>query len=208
MVLRRKKRFWIVFLIFLLLLLLAILYRYLLPIQEYDLQAITKQRPSIGQAIDSLDGVYVYYNGFVSNVEGRNTVNGYNLGLKYQCVEFVKRYYYQHYKHKMPDPWGHAKDFFQKNLGDGKMNTARNLIQFTNPSSSPPRKGDLLVFKESRLNSYGHVAIVAQAKEDAIVLIQQNPGPLAKSRIRIALSKKDAKYQLEHSLIVGWLRKK
>jgi hypothetical protein len=48
--------------------------------------------PSVGQKIDSLNGVYVFYNGKVSNVSGRNKApDGYNLGLKYQCVEFVKR---------------------------------------------------------------------------------------------------------------------
>ena len=45
---------------------------------------------SDGQKIDSLNGVYVYYNGGVDNVTDRNTTaDGYNLGLKYQCVEFV-----------------------------------------------------------------------------------------------------------------------
>jgi hypothetical protein len=61
----------------------------------------------------------VYYNGGVANVVGRNvSVDGYNLGLKYQCVEFVKRYYYQHLGHKMPDTYGHAKDFFDRNVAD------------------------------------------------------------------------------------------
>lgn len=57
---------------------------------------------SVGQQIDSLNGVYVYYNGGVENVTGRNiTEDGYNLGLKYQCVEFVKRYYYEYLNHKI-----------------------------------------------------------------------------------------------------------
>ena len=56
---------------------------------------------TIGQKIDSLNGVYVFYNGNVSHVMGRNTTkDGYNLGLKYQCVEFVKRYYYEYFNHK------------------------------------------------------------------------------------------------------------
>src|SRR5690554_6276683 len=67
---------------------------------------------SIGQRIDSLNDVFVYYNGGVDHVSERNTTtDGYNIGLKYQCVEFVKRYYYEHLNHKMPDSYGHAKDF-------------------------------------------------------------------------------------------------
>ena len=50
----------------------------------------------VGEKIDSLNGVYVYYNGGVSNVEERNlSEDGYNIGLKYQCVEFIKRYYFE-----------------------------------------------------------------------------------------------------------------
>ena len=80
------------------------------------------------QKIDSLHGVYVYYNGKTQNVSGRNVVNDYNLGLKYQCVEFVKRYYFDYLNHKMPDSYGHAKGFFNKNIADGRLNKQRNLI--------------------------------------------------------------------------------
>ena len=69
----------------------------------------------IGQPIDSLNQVIVYYNGGVNHVEERNTKDGYNLGLKYQCVEFVKRYYYEYLNHKMPDSYGHAYSFFDNN---------------------------------------------------------------------------------------------
>ncbi len=49
----------------------------------------------IGSIIDEFNGVAVYYNHNVGNVSGRNLApDGYNLGLKYQCVEFVKRYYF------------------------------------------------------------------------------------------------------------------
>lgn len=54
-----------------------------------------------GGKVDSLHGVYVYYNGAVGNVKDRNLApDGYNLGLRYQCVEFVKRYYYEYLDHK------------------------------------------------------------------------------------------------------------
>lgn len=75
-----------------------------------------------GQKLDSLNGVIVYYNGGVSNVSERNlTKENYNLGLKYQCVEFVKRYYFEKLKHQMPDSYGNAKDFYDKDIEDGKL---------------------------------------------------------------------------------------
>jgi len=39
-----------------------------------------------GAPLDSLHGVIVYHNGSMSNVSGRNVVEGYNVGLRYQCV--------------------------------------------------------------------------------------------------------------------------
>lgn len=76
-----------------------------------------------GNEIDNLNGVSVFYNGKISNTFGKNITNdGYNLGLKYQCVEFVKRYYYQYFNHKMPNSYGNAKDFFDKSLNDCEVN--------------------------------------------------------------------------------------
>ena len=71
-----------------------------------------KKQASIGEVVDEFNGVKVYFNGAVEHVGGRNlAADGYNLGLKYQCVEFVKRYYYERFGHKMPNSFGHAKDF-------------------------------------------------------------------------------------------------
>jgi surface antigen len=162
----------------------------------------------IGQAIDSLNHVIVYYNGNVGHVMGRNvTGDGYNLGLKYQCVEFVKRYYYEYYKHKMPDSYGNAKDFFDASLPDGAMSPARNLRQFNNPSKSRPQTGDLLILDGHLGNPYGHVAIIADVKDDEIQIIQQNPGPGAHARIWIDLIVEDGKFKVDNGRTLGWLRK-
>ncbi|MCG9900890.1 MAG: CHAP domain-containing protein [Hydrotalea sp.] len=163
---------------------------------------------SVGQRIDSLNGVYVYYNGGVDNVIGRNTTSGgYNLGLKYQCVEFVKRYYYEHLSHKMPDSYGHAKDFFDSSLKDGQKNKKRNLTQFTNPSNSKPRSNDLIIFDGTILNKYGHVAIISNVIENEIEIIQQNPGPYGKSRETFILEKQYENWEIKNKQILGWLRK-
>ncbi|MCD6066830.1 MAG: domain containing protein [Bacteroidetes bacterium] len=179
---------------------------------------------TVGQKIDSLNGVYIYYNGGVGNIEERNTSpDGYNIGLKYQCVEFVKRYYYEFYKHKMPDSYGNAKDFFDPSLKDGRINKARNLFQFTNPSDSFPRVGDLIIMDGHPGNPYGHVAIISRVEEKGIEIIQQNPGPFAPSRVTIPLICIDCsttiidekrglttfkgKYRIALDRVLGWLRK-
>ena len=59
-----------------------------------------------GHPLDSLNGVVIYCNGGFSGNAGRNVVDGYNIGLKYQCVEFVKRYYFERFDHRMPNSYG------------------------------------------------------------------------------------------------------
>jgi surface antigen len=163
---------------------------------------------TIGQPIDSLNGVYVYYNGGVSHVSGRNlTADGYNLGQKYQCVEFVKRYYYEYLNHKMPDSYGNAIDFFDSKLKDGQKNKQRDLIQYQNPSQTKPKVGDLLIFKGTVSNKYGHVAIVSKVTDHKIEIIQQNPGKSAQSRVTISINKQGDKWQIKKKRIIGWLRK-
>lgn len=163
----------------------------------------------VGTPVDSLHGVVVYYNGDVSHSGDRNlSADGYNLGIKYQCVEFVKRYYFDHYHHRMPDTNGNAKDFFNKNIGDGEINKARDLVQFTNNSKSKPRVGDLLIYAPTIYNQYGHVSIVSKVDEREIEIIQQNPGPFASSRDKLALINGGGKWKIDNDRIMGWLRMK
>ncbi|WP_291143105.1 CHAP domain-containing protein [Flavobacterium sp. UBA7680] len=176
------------------------------------LKAVKKINPNsdykIGQSLDSLNGVKVYYNGGVDNVSGRNvTKDNYNLGLKYQCVEFVKRYYYEYYNHKMPDAYGHAKDFFDPKVNDGSLNSKRNLIQYTNPSKKKPQVGDVVIFSGSLLNRFGHVAIISKVSENEVEIIQQNPGPFSDSRETITLEFQKENYKIDNKRLLGWLRK-
>lgn len=160
--------------------------------------------PEIGTKIDEFDGVAVYYNGPLGNVSGRNAgPDGYNIGQKYQCVEFVKRYYLEAKGHKMPDTWGHAKDFFNPDLPDGALNPARGLTQFKNGGKSRPEPGDLLVMGG---NKYGHVGIISAVGEGYAEMVQQNPGPTEPSRIRMDLVEKGGGWTLQNKRVLGWLR--
>ncbi len=156
-----------------------------------------------GEAIDDLDGVIVYASGGLTESHGRNTTaDGYNVGLQWQCVEFVKRYYLDRYQHKMPNAWGHARDFFDKNLAEGTLNPGRNLKQFPNGSEQPPQVGDIVVWDGWWFNKFGHVAIVSEVSADEIEIVQQNKYP---SREKLTLEKREGKYYLHPSRILGWL---
>ncbi len=169
---------------------------------------LVKPKPAIGEKIDDLHGVAIYYNGPVGNVSGRSTAaDGYNLGQKHQCVEFVKRYYYEALGHKMPNVWGHARDFFNPALPDGALNADRALRQYANGGKTRPRVGDLLVMG----GGYGHVGIVSAVYENSIELAQQNPGPRGSSRKIIGLQKiaqdGETRWRVESGRTLGWLRK-
>lgn len=168
----------------------------------------TSPERQVGDIIDRHNGVAIYYNGSVNNIHGRNLApDGYNLGLKYQCVEFVKRYYYEYLNHKMPDSYGNAKDFFNESVADGQINKQRDLKQFTNPSFSKPVTDDLLIFKGSNFNPYGHVAIVSRVHDNKIEIVQQNPGPLSRSRAFLQLERRGNYWYIDDRQVVGWLRK-
>lgn len=159
----------------------------------------------IGKKIDSFNNVSVYYNGNPKNVSGRNlTKEGYNLGLNYQCVEFVKRYYYEYFNHKMPNSYGHAKDFYDNETLDGELNKNRNLIQFNNPSLSKPKVDDILVLDKSTFNKFGHVSIVSKVNDNSIEVVQQNV--FLNSRENYDLKLIDGKWKIDNERILCWLR--
>lgn len=118
--------------------------------------------------------------------------DGYNYGKPWQCVEFVKRFYYKKLNHKMPNTWGHAINFYNPHIKSGSLNVERNLIQYKNNGVEKPKKYDLIVM-ETRGTKYGHVAIVHSFKDNTVTIIQQNT---RHKRGKIKLNK----------LVKGWLR--
>lgn len=163
---------------------------------------------AVGARVDSLNGVDVFHNGGVAHVDGRNTTaDGYNLGLRWQCVEFIKRYYFERFGHRMPDAFGHARDFFDPTLADGAFNPRRALLQFRNGGHALPAVDDIVVYAPWLLNRFGHVAIVSRVDANGIEIIQQNPGPFGPSREWHPLKQVDGRWQVGHERLLGWLRR-
>ncbi|MBK9257484.1 MAG: CHAP domain-containing protein [Saprospiraceae bacterium] len=163
--------------------------------------------PERGSIIDYYNKIPVYYNGDkFSSVSGRNvTVDGYNLGLKYQCVEFVKRYYHDKLNHKMKDSYGHAKDYFDKSLSDAAFNKQRGLYQYRNAREVRPEKDDIIVFDKDELNNFGHIAIISEVNEKYIEIVQQNVGKV--TRVQIPLVNYYKYWTVADYNVLGWLRK-
>ncbi len=167
--------------------------------------SFTADKPSVGTILDSLHGVEVYYNGPFDKTYGRNvTRDGYNLGLKYQCVEFVKRYYYEKFNHKMPDSYGHAVHFFDTNIpNESAYNRFRGLYQYRNGCTRKPRVSDIVVFKTEGINIFGHIGIISKVTDTSIEMVQQNYG--TKTRITYDLKKIFGRYYMDDKEVLGWL---
>ena len=161
---------------------------------------------AIGKPIDDLNGCNIYYNGwrFGKSHGKHHSEDGYYYGKKWQCVEFIKRYYYEQLNHEMPNVWGHAKHFFDTTLVHGAMNEERNLIQFENGGDIKPAVNDIIIFRNTK---YGHVGIVSEVSDGYIIVAQQNVRK--NTREKFALSKQDDVWYvgINGNAPAGWLRK-
>ena len=109
-----------------------------------------------GEEIGAFNNVSAYYNDGYHSCSDRNWSEdgSYSYGMKWQCVEFVRRYYYEALNHKMPNRWGNAADYFRYNIPSGEMNTERNLTQYYNGDMKPKVNDILSGFVTDRLNRY------------------------------------------------------
>lgn len=174
-------------------------------ISEYkSVKSIPQADVPAGTKIDEYKGIPVYSNGknYMSDHGLNYSDDGYYYGYKWQCVEFVKRFYYLEYHHEMPDGAGHAKYFFIPMLEQGEFNEQRGLYQYHNGGDVKPKEDDLLVFTNG---AYGHVAIISEVGDDWIEVVQQNSEV---PRERLSLSKKDDNYTISgEEAPAGWLRR-
>ena len=130
-----------------------------------------------GDSLGSFNGVTAYYNsGGINSCGNRHwsSDGAYSYGFKWQCVEFIRRYYYSALNHKMPNRWGNASNYFIEDIPSGSMNIERGLVQYHN-GSIMPQVNDLLVF-QNMAGGLGHVSIVTNVTDSKISTIAQNIG--------------------------------
>lgn len=160
--------------------------------------------PQVGDVLDSHQGVDIHYNGrhFAKSHGSRYSEDGYYYGKTWQCVEYAKRFYFDALGHRMPEVWGHARDFFIPALPHNTLNADRGLLQFDNGGNSPPQVDDLVVF---RGGPYGHVAIVSMVGDGFVEMVQQNVGTTARGRWTLERDG-DSHWIRAKNPPAGWLR--
>ena len=163
-----------------------------------------EKAPEIGAVIYTYEKIPIYYNGdTIENTHGNHFAkDGYYYGQKWQCVEFVKRYLYDRYQHKFPNPYGNAAHFFKPELRPGQLNVDRDMFQFPNGGVDSPKAGDMLVYND---NDLGHVAIITAVGKRSIDIVQQNI--YEKPSEKLEMEVKNGHFTIKGERVpAGWLR--
>ena len=162
-----------------------------------------------GTELGSYNNVKAYSNGSVGYVSNTyNTASGINTGMKWQCVEYVNRYYYDRFQMDIRVAGHNATNYYPNASQHG-------LTPFPNNGTTSPQVGDLLCFSDgSAPTDYGHVAIVREVNSNSLKVIQQNVTQSASdANYTISMSVSGGHYNVSGSSIgsdficQGWLRK-
>ena len=102
------------------------------------------------------------YRGVPAYSNGANTTTGEG---KYQCVEYVKRFY--------KDAMGVKHEWTGNAITYYDNAAEKGLIRYPNGSSVAPKPDDILVFDVLN-DTWGHVAIITEVGDDYVNIIEQN----------------------------------
>ena len=138
-----------------------------------------------------------------------NQWKGEYTGIKWQCVEYARRWLLMNKGMTYGDV-DFAADIWNEinHLTDISTNRPHPLETHLNGSNQPPRVGDLLVYA-SEFNDTGHVAVVIDADyEDGVIAVaEQNYNnetwPDDYSR-KIELVRREDNYWLLDEYLLGW----
>jgi surface antigen len=160
--------------------------------------ATAAQALSFGSWVGSFNGVDAYSNG--SNLYDSGSYSC--CGLKWQCVEYVNRYYVQALGHQNLKGTGHAKSYFGTAASKG-------LVAYTNTNAAPPAVNDMLA---SAGGAFGHIAIVREVGPDYVKVIHQNWSNTQSDNAKtLWMSFSNGKYTVSgfsaNYPVQGWLRK-
>ena len=167
----------------------------------FSVESSSRAATAFGTYLGQFNTVASYSNGpdstYFSGIS--NTVNGYYTGVKWQCVEFIRRYYYTVFNTQFAS--GSAGDAGTWYGSAGAL----GLTQYPNgATTTAPQVGDILC-------STTHVAIIKRVTQNRIYTAQQNVANDSTDLDRaLTLTKSvDGKYTISGGpgVIQGWLRK-
>ncbi|MBM3712836.1 MAG: CHAP domain-containing protein [Actinobacteria bacterium] len=163
---------------------------------------INAQQP-YNTLLGSYNGVKIYSNGSISYASNDyNNYNGTNTGMKWQCVEFVNRYYLIVNNKNIRIAGTNAVDYYS-------TASQRSMYNYANNSSVSPAVGDILCFG----GGLGHVAIIREVGSNYVRITQQNgTNTTSDLNFTLTMSVSNGNYNisatnLSSSLYIqGWLK--
>ena len=96
-----------------------------------------------------------------------------------QCVELAERFYVTHYPGKFPqyNSGPGAFDIWE-GIADGKdvggWAEYRRFFDAYENGTTRPQADDMLLYDRTRGDGWGHIAIIAEVHENAVVILEQN----------------------------------
>jgi len=139
---------------------------------------ITGCNSEYGIVLGEYSGVTAYSNCKSTCVSGQsNYVGDRYTGMPWQCVEYARRYWLVAQgiyvstlcdAHEIWDNWTSGE-----RISDGSNVTTQ---KFENGGTTSPREGDLLIYKDTYYDDYGHVAVITEvnATEGYVRVAEQN----------------------------------
>jgi len=139
-----------------------------------------------------------------------NQLDGTYTGIKWQCVEFTRRWLIQNRGLTFGDVDVAADIWALNTLTRLSDQSAVPLKTYENGATRPPRRGDLLVYGREYLGT-GHAAIVLSVdrRKGSLRVAEQNyenrkwPGRYART---IPIIRKNGRYWLLDAYLLGWMR--
>jgi hypothetical protein len=165
-----------------------------------------------GTVLGNNSGVIGYSNSnssYTSNLP--NYYNEIYTGMKYQCVEYTRRWLVQT-QSLTYDSIPCASDIWRLSaLNSTVTGESIPFNRVPNSSKCPPRVGSLLIYRRNKFNPVGHVAVITEVGSDYIRVSEQNwdseywPGDYSRQlRMRV----NQGRYQIVESLeypVFGWM---
>ncbi len=123
-----------------------------------------------GTALGSFNGIVNYSDNptTMPSPQPSSYINGQYMGLEWECVEYVRRYYYSVYQLNLYNLGG-PMDAWQFFGNAANM----HLTAYGEGGTVAPQVGDILCFNQTGTGR-GHVAIVRAVGSTTVTVIQQN----------------------------------
>jgi glutathionylspermidine amidase/synthetase len=134
-----------------------------------------------------------------------NYFNGIFTGIRWQCVEFARRYMIINYRITFPQVKNAYEIFTLNYFHNIKTNSLIKINKFLNGSEIAPQVGNLLIWnKYVDNNSTGHIAVITKVKLPYYVEIAEQNWNINKFIRRLEIKYKNG-YNIIDTNLIGWI---